>query len=76
MSIFELTLEDTLARKNSNKIWFFARLFVPLQAKTMQKKIIKPIYFLTMKKLAYIFVLLKFLLVISLSPVYRFCSHY
>ena len=30
MSIFELTLEDTLARKNSNKIWFFARLFVPL----------------------------------------------
>ena len=38
MSIFELTLEDTLARKNSNKIWFFARLFVSLQAKTMQKE--------------------------------------
>ena len=58
MSIFELTLEDTLVRKNSNKIWFFTCLFVSLQAKTMQKKIIKPIYILTMKKLAYIFVVL------------------
>ena len=27
------TLEDTHTRKNSNKIWFFARLFVSLPTK-------------------------------------------
>ena len=37
MSIFELTLEDTLARKNSNKIWFFTCLFVSLQAEIERK---------------------------------------
>jgi hypothetical protein len=31
MSIFELTLEDTLARKNSNKIWFFTTSQIKIQ---------------------------------------------